>query len=122
MREVVEILPSKPKKRKTSNTRGESVDKRIMRSKLRDPLHQPKSSTADDADEDGGAADSATAASIAASEEKKIYSIKEASSLGRSSAGRRDWQEKHKKGKFNVKQQKKTAHRTPGTFSKSRKL
>lgn len=39
----------------------------------------------------------------------------------KSTSGRRAWQERHKKGKFNPNFGKKNAHRVAGTFTKSKK-
>jgi hypothetical protein len=40
--------------------------------------------------------------------------------LHESTSGRKKWQARHKKGSFNEKQAKKSSHRLPGSFTKSK--
>lgn len=111
MKSVADTNPQKSKKRKNkANARGQSQEQRMLKSKHNDPLYQ--------APEDSAEVDEQHEA--AAPEEIRVFSTKEASNLGRSVAGRREWQARHKKGKFNEKHDKKNAHRVKGTFSKAK--
>lgn len=127
MKAIADTNPKKSKKRKT-NAHGQTQEQRIQKSKSRDPLNSvnPGVYQSNDADTgnyveelNGNNQDEEIARDDGPqSQEKRLFTTKEASRLGHSAAGRREWQERHKKGKFNTKQAKKSAHRTPGTFMK----
>ena len=135
MRSVVEVPSLKNKKRKAKhNLKGRSQEQKILRSKQNDPLYRPTSTSLDNNDNYGndGHDDNyhdphdedfgVPSKGSEFMEEKKVFSSKEASNLGRSIAGRREWQARHKKGKYNAKQEKKNAHRVAGSFSKAKAL
>lgn len=130
------------KKRKSKSKGGQSTESRIMKSKRNDPLNQPI-----DNDEDGGAGyndtegnedgegdqiddnyendidDNEYTSHEAVDQDdgnSRVYTSKEVSNLGRTISGRKEWQLRHKKGQYNEKHLKKLAHRTPGTWSKSK--
>lgn len=145
MKAVAQIQTT-TKKRK-SKSKGQSTESRIMKSKRNDPLNQPmehdneeegegeetyqhanddnediKEGRADidyDADADADADDTQKEADNGETN-PRVYSSKEVSNLGKTISGRQEWQLRHKKGKFNEKHLKKFAHRTPGTWSKSK--
>lgn len=115
------------KRKKRKGTHGQSQEQRILKSKARDPLQDPStaavSSSAGAAG--AGAGDSEAGdtgrGDVADGHEKaqeRLFSTNESFSLGRSVSGRRQWQERHKKGKFNAKNKKAGEHRTPGSFTK----
>lgn len=113
------------KKRRTGRAQGLSQEQRISKSRSRDPLlapsqHAEGSATTDVGGGDGaGNLDGEGAGDVDAKEER-LYTMKESFKLGRSISGRRQWQERHQKGKFNVKRAKGNQHRTPGSFVKSK--
>lgn len=112
MKSVVDLDTKKSKKRKAkTNVRGQSQEQRMLKSKHNDPLYQTLEDENVDVDE---------ALEQPSEQESRVFSTKEASNLGRSVAGRREWQARHKKGKFNQKQEKKDSHRVKGTFSKAK--
>jgi hypothetical protein len=122
MKSVVDIDTKKSKKRKAkTNVRGQSQEQRMLRSKQNDPLYQASSSDNNNGTDVDLDVDTDELPSVRPPEETRVYSTKEASNLGRSVAGRREWQARHKKGKFNQKQDNKNAHRVKGTFSKAKK-
>ena len=119
MRSVATVNPKRTAKKRKA---GGGQEKRILKSKLNDPLNQPdKYLEAEGGDSEEEVFDGPQEATSLVREEpqKRIFSSREASNLGSSSAGRREWQAKHKKGKFNTMQAKKKAHLTPGTFNKN---
>lgn len=91
------------KRRKT----GGSQNQRVANSRSKDPLQ--------------GADDTTTSATDVAAEDR-VFTNSEASSLGlhQSTSGRKAWQQRHKKGAFNVTQAKKNSHRMKGSFIKSK--
>lgn len=115
MKSVVDLDTKKSKKRKAkTNVRGQSQEQRMLKSKHNDPLYQT-------AENESGEVEEASEPAIQGEETKIVYTTKEASNLGRSVAGRREWQLRHKKGKFNQKQDQKNSHRVKGTFSKTKR-
>jgi len=122
MKSVVDIDTKKSKKRKAkTNVRGQSQEQRMLKSKQNDPLYQASSSDNNNNGADVDLDVDTDELPSVSPEETRVYSTKEASNLGRSVAGRREWQARHKKGKFNQKQDNKNAHRVKGTFSKAKK-
>jgi hypothetical protein len=111
---------AKKKKRKVSGP----ADKRIQASKMRDPLLNPGAVEGDDeGDADGDDGDDQGAAAAANDNSNKIFTESElARQSSQSTSGRRAWQMRHKKGKFNPKAAKKNSHRVAGTFTKSKKF
>ena len=117
MKSVVDLDTKKSKKRKAkTNVRGQSQEQRMLKSKQNDPLYQAPDNEGAYIDADADADEP-----LSVPEESRVFSTKEASNLGRSVAGRREWQARHKKGKFNQKQDQKNSHRVKGTFSKVKK-
>ena len=117
------------KRKKRLPVRGESKETRIKRSKANDPLYSMPDGgeTSHDGDQvalandDGDDYAHQNSQRNVVENDMKVYSRREASGLGRSHSGRKDWKARHKKGEFNPKLRKKNAHRTPGSFIKSKK-
>jgi ATP-dependent RNA helicase DDX56/DBP9 len=109
---------NKKKKRKNMKS-GHTAEARSMQSKMKDPLQNPdldtNTSTIDTTNNDinGGGGDN-----VNEGDRDNVYTNTE--QLGSSISGRKAWQIKHRKGKFNEKASKKNAHRTPGAFLKSK--
>lgn len=104
MKSVVNMKSTKKRKNKRKNPAGGSnEDTRAKKSKMNDPLYNSGKSQ----DQNQGEAT-----------EVIEYSGKVESNYGRSTAGRKEWKQKHKKGEFNPKLQKKNSKFVPGTFGK----
>ena len=124
MRSAASDVNAKKKKRK--NGRMITSDAKRQRSKQNDPLQSFAVDGSSEAGENALGGDASregeeeigSAAAVVASEEKRLFTSTEA--IGKSTSGRQEWQQRHKKGKFNTKQQKKTAHQVPGAFTKSK--
>lgn len=91
------------KKKKRKNDR-QSQESRMKKSKMNDPLYGGNNNN-----NNSGNGESSNAGNID-NKEKSLY--------GKSSSGRQEWKEKHKKGEFNPKMKKRNSVMTPGTFQK----
>lgn len=118
MRSIANTSNGKKKRRKVS---GQS-DQRIQKSKMKDPLLSAGAETAAAATGVGADGDDDDADAPGGDNADKIFTTSElANQAYRSTSGRRAWQERHGKGKFNKVQAKKNSHRVEGTFTKSKR-
>jgi len=112
-------------KKKRKRGQGQSADARVLKSKMRDPLLGAGSSEGGGGGGGEGGQESDLAAAGGGQEagKERIYTSKEVSSglgMDQSTSGRKKWQMRHKKGKFNPKAAKKGEHRMAGSFIKSK--
>lgn len=116
MRSIANTTSGKKKRRKV----GGQSDQRIQKSKMKDPLLNAGTKEGatlvveNDNDDDDETAGDGNASKVFTSSELSSQSA-------RSTSGRRAWQERHGKGKFNKASAKKNAHRVEGTFTKSKR-
>ena len=107
------------KKRKAAP--GMTHEKRILKSKMNDPLHSIDAGGNDD-DVVAVAADVQEVKQVSVPEEEdisnRVYSNSEA--IGTSTSGRKSWKMKHRKGEFNPKAKKAGIHRQSGSFIRSK--
>eukprot|EP01034_Spumella_vulgaris_P028491 gene28491-35348_t len=104
------------KKRKTDNS---TADQRVQKSKMNDPLRNlaagdDAAPESHDAGEDQGGDDGADEGG-----DDQVFDVNSSQSAGGMS-GRKDWKERHKKGKFNPLMMKHNEHRQAGSFIKSK--
>lgn len=117
MRSIADTSNRKKKRRKVS---GQS-DQRIQKSKMKDPLLGAGAETAAAATGAGADGDDDDAELGEDNANKMFTSNELANQSSRSTSGRRAWQERHGKGKFNKASAKKNSHRVEGTFTKSKR-
>lgn len=110
---------AKKKRRKV----GGQAEKRIQQSKMKDPLMNAGAVEGEGGGEvDGGGDGDRDEAQAAGPSGGKIFTQSElARQSEQSTSGRRAWQQRHKKGKFNPNAAKKNSHRVEGAFVKSKK-
>ena len=117
MRSVADCGP-RLKRRRKAGAKSQSQDQRIQKSKKKDPLLEL--SLEGVVPNDGGAEEEGGGGEEVDNEdggEDVAQNSSLDSSIGRTKAGRTQWQEKHKKGKFSPKTARDSA-RTPGSFAK----
>ena len=121
------------KRRKRKRVSGDAKEKRQLLSKAKDPLHSFKADDEDDNKNDNMVQDEYGTEDIFSSTHdnndhdddddnvetedisKRVFSNKE--TIGKSTSGRQQWKLKHRKGKFNPKNNKRNPLRVPGTFA-----
>lgn len=119
MRGPASTANQKRKKRKAGKGAMNSQDAKRHASKMRDPLQSlTVEGGGDDANADGADGGDADAAGAFTEAPKKVFTSTE--QLGRSTSGRQNWKEKHRRGKFNPKRLKREKGEIAGAFTKSK--
>lgn len=112
MRSVASVVQKKGKRRKRKNDTTTSQEQRIKKSKMNDPLMNLESGNNGGNDNDDGGDEGEGDYE----EGEEVSGDMNAGGM----SGRKDWKERHKKGKFNPIHAKKNQHRQEGSFIKSK--
>ncbi len=115
MRSVASVTSKKKRNNKKRKTDNSSADQRVQKSKMNDPLRNLADSSTPAGGDEGG--DQEDGGDEGGEDAPKIFET-DASQGGMS--GRKEWKERHKKGKFNPLMAKHNEHRQAGSFIKSK--
>lgn len=102
------VAANRNAKKKRKRQVGQTQENRRQASKARDPLSQAASGDADEAEEVDAGAPS-----------ERVFALN--GSMGGSTSGRQKWKEKHRKGKFDPKKDKKNSGYVKGSFAQRKK-
>lgn len=110
MKAVAQVQGKKKRKRSqmnaTSDQRLTNGENRMKKSRSRDPLYGGSAGGDNNSSSTGGDGGAG---------------VEKYAQYGASTAGRKNWKLRHKKGEYNPQMVKKQANKTPGTFHKKRK-
>lgn len=118
MKSVANVTNKKRKAAKKRKIDNSSVDQRVQKSKMNDPLLNPSAASSSGAHDDDGGDDGDGDGNDEGGEADVVDHRGSANDGGMS--GRKEWKARHKKGKFNPLMAKHNEHRQQGSFIKSK--